>query len=295
MNFRGVMVCAVVLLTASHVFAQNYEIRLTRDVRAGEKYELAASGSLSEQMTMLAQGQVLHKDTTSITAKLEGTVTVLEVDELKRERKLSLVVSRCLMSTNGSTVEKEVLAKDTQVVAQLRDGQMEFLIDGKVVSKDIAKMLGLLISLPTSQTTDDDIFGTKERKKVGDSWAVNSSKGAADLSFEGIKVNADDIKGSTKIDKLLVVGGTNCLQLSSRMEISNILPPLPEGLTVTESNMSATFTGEFPVDVSMRQMSEGITMSMVLVAKGKPIPDAPEITLSMNMEESKHAKQKSIK
>ncbi|MGA2152676.1 MAG: hypothetical protein ABSG48_11075, partial [Geobacteraceae bacterium] len=193
MSIRIMVVCAILLITASRVFAQDYEIRLTRDAEAGEKYELTVSGSISKQMTMSSQGQVLQKNASSFTANLEGTVTVLEIDEMKREKKLSLLVSRCLVSSNGSTKEREALPKDTQVVAQIRDGQKEFLIDGNVVSRDIAEMLGILISLPISQATDDDIFGTKEHRKVGDSWPVNGVKGAADLSSKGIKVDAKDI------------------------------------------------------------------------------------------------------
>jgi hypothetical protein len=295
MSIRIVLLCAVLLFTASRVIAQDYEIRLTRDAKAGEKYELTVSASVSKQMTMSSQGQVLQKNASSITAKLEGTVTVLEIDEMKREIKLSLLVSRCLASANGSAEEREALAKGTQVVAQMRDGRKEFLIDGNAVSKDISEMLGMLISLPISQATDDDIFGTKEHRKVGDSWAVNSVKGAVDLYSKGMKVGAEDIKGSTKLEKLIVAGGTNCLQISSRMGMINITPPLPRGLTVTKSNVSATFSGEFPVDVSIRPLSETMTVSMAFVAKGRPAPDAPEVTLTMNMEESKHAEQKSFK
>lgn len=295
MSIRIVMLCTILLFTASRVIAQDYEIRLTRDSRAGEKYELTASASVSKQMTMSSQGQVLQKNASSITAKLEGTVTVLEIDEIKREKKLSLLVSRCLASANGSAEEREVLAKGTRVVAQIRNGQQEFLIDGVAVSNDIAEILGMLITLPISQATDDDIFGTKERRKVGDSWPVNGSKGAVDLSSKGVKVDPKDIKGSTKIEKLIAVGSTNCLQISSRIEMTNITAPLPGGMTVTKSDASATFSGEFPVDVSIRPLSEAMTVSMTFVAKGRPAPDAPEVTLTMNMEESKHAEQKSLK
>ena len=294
MTIRIVMVCAVLLATASRVFAQDYEVRLTRDAEAGEMYELTVSASVSKQMTMSSQGQVLRKNASSITANLEGTVTVLEIDEMKREKKLGLLVSRCLLSSNGST-KREALAKGTLVVAQIRGGQEEFLIDGNAVSEDIAEMLGILISLPIAQATDDDIFGTKERRKVGDSWAVNSVKAAVDLSSKGIKVDPEDIKGSTKFDKLIVADGTNCLQISARMEMINIRPPLPRGMNVTKSNASANFSGEFPVDVSIRPLSEAMTVSMVFIAKGRPAPDAPEVTLTMSMEESKLAKQKSLK
>ncbi|NVN93077.1 MAG: hypothetical protein HXX11_21120 [Desulfuromonadales bacterium] len=219
----------------------------------------------------------------------------MAIDEIKREKKLSLFVTSCLVKTNGSTFEREMLAKGTQVIAQQRDGKVEFVIDGKVVSKETAEILCHLISLHPSQASDDDVFGTKERKTVGDSWAVNSVKGAVDLSSRGIIVDAKDIKGSTQLEKVVEVGGTKCLQISAKMEMSNISPSLPKGMSVMQSNASATFSGEFPVDVSARPLSEGMTASIAFVAKGKSTPEAPEITLAMDLEESKHVKEKSLR
>jgi hypothetical protein len=297
MNIHRAFVCAVavvVFLAASPVFAQDYEIRLTRDARAGEKYNLTASGVLSEQMTMSAKGTVLQKNAAFHTMKLEGIVTVLEVDKLKEERKLRLDISKCLVSAGGNAEEQEVLKKGTQVVAQIKDGQEEFLVDGNVAPKDVAKLLGHFISLRAGQVNDDHIFGTKERKKVGDSWPVNSVKAAADLSTKGMKVSPENIKGNTMLEKLVVVDGRECLKLDAKIDMSNISLPLPSGLTVEKSDMSATFSGEFPVDVSIRRLSEQLAMTVAITAKGKPNPDIPEITLFMTMERSRSMKWKLI-
>lgn len=295
MSIRGVLVCSILLLICSCAFVQDYELRMTRPTKVGREYELITSGSLSEQMTMSAQGEVLRSDKFSLTAKLEGIVTVLQVDELKRERKLRLLVSKSVMSMNGNINEEEALPKGTQVVAQLRDRRKEFLIDGKNVPEEIAKMLDLFISFPTTRVTDDDIFGTKERKKVGDSWAVNSMEAAKDLATEGINVDAENIKGSTTIEKVVVVDGKKCLQLSAKLEISMLAPPLPPGLTVEKSNMSAAFSGTFPFDTSIPRLSEGENMTMEVVAKGKLNPDSPEVTLSIKMMKSVQMKQKALK
>ena len=163
MGIQKVLIYLIVLLACSRVFAMDYEIRMTRAAETGERYELIASGYSSEQITMSSQGQVLRKDNKFISAKLEGIVTVLQVDKLKREKKISLLVSKSVMSTNVNDNEEEALPKGTEVIAQLRHGKKEFLIDGKIANEDIAKMLDLFITFPTTKTTDDDIFGTKER------------------------------------------------------------------------------------------------------------------------------------
>ncbi len=295
MSIRRVLVCSIVLLACSRVFGQDYEIRMTRPAKVGQKYRLVASGSLSEQMTMSAEGQVLKSNKLLLTAELEGVVTVLQVDKLKRETKVRLLVSKCLMSMNGKSNKKGALPKGTQVVAQLRDGEEEFLVEGKAVPKDTAKMLGLFISFSTEQVTDDDVFGTKERKKVGDSWAVNSILAAKDLAADGIKVDAENIKGSTTIKKVVVVDGTKCLLLSAKMTIDKLVVPVPPGMTVQKASVSAALSGEFPVDTSIRLLSEKKKRTMEILAKGKLDPDGPEVTLSIKMAQSDQVKQSPLK
>jgi hypothetical protein len=295
MGIGKVLICLIALLACSHVFAQDYEIRMTRAAEAGERYELIASGSSSEQMTMSSQGQVLRKNKKFISAKLEGIVTVLEVDELKREKKLSLLVSKSVMYTNVNDKEEEALPKGTQIIAQRRDGKKEFLIDGKIANEDIAKMLDLFITFPATQATDDDIFGTNERKKVGDSWAVNSVNALKDLASDGIVVDLAKIEGSTKLERIVEVEGIKCLLLSASIEVSGVVPPLPSGLTVEKSNVSAIIAGEFPLDISIRPLSQIQNMMLEVVAKGKSSPDAPEVTLFMDSRRSGNIKSRLIK
>ncbi len=294
MGIRKVLICLIALLACSHVFAQDYEIRMTRAVETGERYELIASGSYSQQITMSSQGQVLRKNKKFISAKLEGIVTVLEVDELKREKKLSLLVSKSMMYTNVNDKEEEALPKGTQVIAQRRDGKKEYLIDGKIANEDIDDMLDIFITIPATQATDDDIYGTKERKNVGESWEVNNVNALNDFASDGMVVDLAKMEGSTKLERIVEVEGIKCLLLSASTEVSGVVPPLPSGLTVEKSNVSAIFTGEFPLDISIRPLSQIHKMTFEFVAKGKSSPDAPEVTLSMDSSKSGNIKARFI-
>lgn len=296
MNTRTTFVHAVtafVLLAAASVaFAQDYEILMTRGARAGEKYELSASGILNEQMAMSSQGKTLQTNSSSFAMKLEATAEVLEVDDRKDESRISLLISRCTVSGQGDDGEKEVLKKGARVVAQMREGKQEFLVDGQAASGEAAKVLSHFISLRTGETNDDHIFGTKERRKVGDSWPVNSVKAAADLSTKGMKVAKEDITGRTTLEKLVEVDGRKCLKINAGIKMSRIGLALPAGFEIEKSNMSATFSGEFPVDPSIRRLAEEMAMTVAITAKGRPGPEAPEISLSINMVRSKRMKWK---
>lgn len=295
MNFHRVLICAVAVLAGSPVLAQDYEIRLTRPAKVGQKYEVTMSAEKSEQMTISLEGRVVQETKSYLSATLEGTFTILKVDKLQQESEVRLLVSKFRKKTGKNAIEEEVLPKGTQVVARRRDSKKEFLVNGKVAGKDIAKVLDLFFSLKDSRVTDDDILGTKDRKKMGDRWTVHSMKAAEDLASEGLKVDAKNIKGSSKIEKLVLVRGTKCLLISGKMALDMIAPPLPAGLAVEKSSLSLSFSGEFPVDISIRRLSQKNTGTMTLVAKGKPSSDAPEITLSMKIIQSKQMKRKFLK
>ncbi len=295
MKCRTVLMSAVLLLAGFQLLAQDYEIRMSRESKVGEKYELTGTGSTSEDSTITGQGQVLQKQSSFLEAKLEATVTVLAVDSLKRESKVSLVVSRCQAMTNLKADTQDLLPKGTVVVAQLMaNGKPEFQVDGKVVAKDVAKALGLFISLPTGKSTDDDMFGTQERKKIGDSWSVNSAKAAADLAEKEIKVSADNVKGQTTVEKLVETDGVKCLRLSCSMEASNVPVPLPPELKIEKATLSGTFSGDFPLDLARNRQAESAEITMSVLAKGRPAPEAPALTLLLKNKQIKKLQRKDL-
>ena len=133
------------------------------------------------------------------------------------------------------------------------------------------------------------------RKKVGDSWATDNKKAAKILTELGLKVDAKNIKGTTKLEKVVVVHGTKCLKISYKVGFRMFEAPLPGTLAVEKSNGSLSASGEFPIDSSIGKLSEKTTMTMAFVAKGKLSPDAPEITISTKMTQSKQMKRKFLK
>ena len=92
MSFHRILICAVAILAGSPVFAQDYEIRLTRPAKVGQKYETIITAEMSEHVTVSAEGRVVNEIKLSFSATFEGTVTVVKVDELQREVEILLLV-----------------------------------------------------------------------------------------------------------------------------------------------------------------------------------------------------------
>jgi hypothetical protein len=277
---------AVMLFSASHALSQDYEIRLTRPDRVGAKFEIATISSQSTNTTVSYKDRILKKESSSLTVQLEGTVTVLEVGPSKHATRIRVLVTDCTVMRNDGKAY-EGLPKGAQIVMQLANGKTEYLLNGYKAINDKMEILQLLFSLHTGKTSDDDIFGTKERKRVGDVWAMDSAKAAASLAGDLEVANAENMHGETTLEKIVDVGGVPCLRIRAKMEATGFVPPLPPEATVESSRMAAMFSGDYPIDVSLDIMHEEESIGGTIQARGRPDPQAPEVTLSITRELSR--------
>ena len=289
-----ILAYVVVFLTASNLLGQEYEIHLTRADQVGDKSEMEAVSSQSSLMSISRQGQ-LQKNNSTQTVTLEGIKTVLEVDGSRIATKLSVVVSRFVVARDGKENEQEALAKGAQIVAQWEQGETVFFVNGKKASEDIAVILLDFFPSHTTKATDDEIFGTNERKKVGDTWPVNSIKAAADLSSKVSEISPENIKGITKLEKIVENEGIQCLRINGNIEFNGAELPVPAGMALEKAAVSATFTGDFPIDLTIGVLSEEALFTMRAEAKGKASPDAPESTMSLSVTASKKEKYRPLK
>jgi hypothetical protein len=66
-------------------------------------------------------------------------------------------------------------------------------------------------------------------------------------------------------------------------------------MAVEKSALSAAFSGDFPIDLSINPLSDEMSITMEVEARGKPGPDAPEVTISMSVDQSRKAEFRPLK
>ena len=279
-------VLALALAPGSALFAQDYEIRLVRPDAVGSKCRLSAVGKDSSVQLLKQGDKVLEEKTTKYTVEAELTLTVLAVNEKGANTRLTLEVER-LTRIEGDA-RRELVPKGSVITAAWDGKEQAFQMVGGLSpdTEDSLKLLNLLSNDPNGPT-DDEVFGTKERKKVGDHWEGNSEMMAKQLTRLGLTVKKEDLKSTITLDKIVTLGKTECLQLSGGFSCDKFEPPLPPGLIVEKSALKASFSGKEPVATSLDLPEESSTeLTMTLVARGKPDPGAAEILLRITSERS---------
>ena len=275
--------CLLLLCVCAGAAAQDkpddkaYEVKFARPVKVGMKYAMTTDGALVRETT-IKRGAVTQKQPEDgYGIHLEGTVEVLALDDIGEEAKVSVVVDKCTRTTSEG--ETELVAKGKVLVAEGKGKDTKFsLQDGGELTKDATDALDLVLSLDTNdKLTDDDLLGTKDRKKVGDSWPVTSENIAKDSERVGVVVKPEDVAGSFRIDGVEKKDDVECLKLSGNLKVKNLVTKadeneddgLPEGFVVEGGSMEAKYAGLFPVDTSVGSLAESASMTFVTHVKGK--------------------------
>ena len=74
----GLAVVALILTTAGPARAEDYDIRLTRPMKKGEKFWLMAKGTRADFSVMTQDGQIVREDELTIRIELQAILEAAE-------------------------------------------------------------------------------------------------------------------------------------------------------------------------------------------------------------------------
>lgn len=268
-------------------FSQDYEIRLHRPGHVGDKMKMSTIGKMSQEMSMSADGKVVRQSNKEFTVELDSVATALDVSKKGSVTRASLKIGRLIKTEGGQ--KKELLSSGTVVNASHDGTKTVFQVDGKPVEADLLEALGAVITVSKGDVTDDDLFGTSERKKVGESWAINKERIMQEFNRDQ-RMSMKDLSGRAMLKEVLSEGGKPVLVVTMEAT-AKAVPQIPPGLSVKEGTVTFKASGKFPVDVSLDRPEESNEMTFFIRATGKPNPDGPKMEMKMAQKQSVVVKQ----
>lgn len=265
--------------------AQEYDIHLTADGKVGDKYRLTSTGRNSEKMTMLVGNEAVNNRTDEFTTDLVSSVTVMEAKDNRIATKLALVIEKCSITKAGET---KSLIETGRIVIATREGEEEiFKIDDVPVDAITKKALSITVPLDDVDVTDDDIFGTREKKSVGDSWKINAALAVKSLE-DALKVSTStaNVKGTTTLEGVVKTGREEHLIVSAWISIDSFSVPLPNGFKIQDGQVNASFSGKFPIKPTRERFEESLKMTAGFTAVGPSDPKSQGLVIQGFMERS---------
>lgn len=258
---------ASLLLLAGLAHAQDYEIRLNRPSKVGDRYHIVTTCSDNSSAIATVDGQAMPPRNELIEAELAGDIEVLEVTPKGQSAKYNLVIEKFVRTDAKGG---ELLPAGTTVLVEFVGGRTTFKVGGEPTGRLVSRVLEMAAVNAHSddKAMDDQVFGTTERKKVGDSWPINAAVAAADLVKMNIPATPDKLSGQTTLAEALQQDGQKVLRLTGSMEMNGVSPQLPPGVEVQKSSLVATMSGLFPVDLTKQAVQAGTSMTMEVKAGG---------------------------
>ena len=264
--------------------AQQYEIHLTSDDHVGDRYRLIASARHAEQLTTYVNSAPVKNRTDEFATELISSVTVLETTGDQIATKLALVIEKCIITRGG---ERRPLIDAGRIVIATREGYgADFKMDDVPVDPTTKKALSMSVNFDVAGISDDDVFGTREKKGVGDSWDINAAPVVKSLG-EALKLSTGtgNVKGATTLEGVVKTGEEERLIVSAWLSIDSFSVPLPDGFKIEEGQVKGSFFGKFPVNAVRQDFEKSGKLAAWFIAVGPPDPKFQGLTIQGLMEQ----------
>jgi len=268
--------CSAILIAAAltargQTPEKTFDVRFDRTFKVGQVFTVTtADAARASQKTETPDGQTMSASNFRRTV-LEAEVRIEKVDTKNLPVLAAITLKRLTVQSVAAGQEqresdpKEILPAGTAISATYLDGVPTFSLAGaKPIPPDALAALRREFH-PTQLT--DDVFGTPDKKKIGDTWPVDTKAMKADMT-DPQAVDPRVFTGDVTLKAQRNVTGVNCLQFEAVLH-SNTIPFLQ--VTPTEASITVTYATSLPVDPALPPVTNSMKTVTHIVVEQKPL------------------------
>jgi hypothetical protein len=275
----------VLLRSAQIGIADDYSIKLDRPTKVGMVFRSTITGY--EEITRVDKKNGIRVDglAQKKVVSMVSDQKVLEVTDHGFTVKLECTIVKCERTADGRTTE--LVPPGKKVLVQRKGKATSFMIDNAEVPKETTVALELVLRVyDPAHPTEDEAFGTAERKKVGDSWKGNAEAVFASMRESGVPIQKGSVEVNMKLADVQMAGDQKLMTIQGRvnavMEKGFRYPSFPEWLSVADGKMDVSLSNTLPVDPPAPSLGgkRDVTISMTTTGKA---PDGSVLTTDVTM------------
>jgi hypothetical protein len=236
---------------AGAALGQEYPVRFVRADKTGQKtaHEVTLEKTVTRTKVVVGDPKAAVADPLTsqrlvITAQF--TREVVEASNSDHPVRL-LVTFQKLVLAQQDKAARAVLPAGTQVRATAYKG--DSLVFEAVPSEtgpaaaldDVSlAMLGMLVQIPDA--SDDECFGTQDKKGAGSAWPVNQEAlGKTLLGGADSRSTPDSVTGSVKVEKIEKVDGAECVVVA--LSYASTYKPAAQEVSMDVKDMGSKLMG----------------------------------------------------
>jgi hypothetical protein len=251
---------------------ERYPIVLARPQRVGDAYRR----TMKVEVTVGKGSATMEKVDRREGVSLDADEEVLAVDARGRWMKLRLRIRSASLvdSLVDSHGEVELFSAGAVVTIGRERGDVKAEVTssaGEVTAKQRGALwFALNDGLQTEN--EDELFGTREPRAVGESWKVASARLAKGIQAPGILTSVDPVQGETTLVALRTDRGVPCMETATHLVSRFTLEAGPAQLDIEAVTDSRRV---LPLDVRAMPHSGKTTVTSTTVLRGASAGTTP--------------------
>ena len=266
------MVKVIALLAAlvSTVHAvETYVLHVPSRFTKDSIYDYTVTSSLLYSHKVVADGVSVSSIVKDFDVKASGVLTVLAVNEKHSPTQVSLALGALQVKTKAGM--NNLLKVNDLLACELgANNEITYRINGALVDAEHRELMEALLSLkPQGVPNDRDDVVPTTPVKVNERWKVN----------EGAIISRLKEQGMTDFTKLTLVSDyrfenakteDNVLYavVSGTLRLSNVVPPVYPGLTVTLGTVTSQSKSTYPIAGDGGSLAWSVSSALELQASG---------------------------
>ncbi|MEY2484584.1 MAG: hypothetical protein QOH39_232 [Verrucomicrobiota bacterium] len=279
---KGAAVLLLIVGSSSPLLAQqDYEIRLNRSLKPGNQFKVFARGRILEDFQISLAHEPLQETKDDFEVEYAATRKVLEVDKAGRATKVSDIIEQLSVIRAGN--HAELAQRGASLVAFVQGKKKIFEIDGQRVDDQTEKALKVVIDITTGGPSDDEVFGTRARKKLGESWNMNKILAVEDFAKRS-NVELRNLAGEVRLESVTHESTGDVLKIVCHFK-GDARPVSLTTITSSRGPFEATWSTRVPVEPSLARTEDSIALSLQFQGKGGA-PDHTQTSVAGTLRKS---------
>ncbi|MCM8537356.1 MAG: hypothetical protein NE334_15555 [Lentisphaeraceae bacterium] len=257
---------------------EEYEIKFDRDNIAGQKFNFFKKKTEKLTRVFTKEDAILKSEIKSKETLLEAYAEILVAEENEHVMKIVIKSFKETDLSNGKEIV--LLTKDTDILIKTIEGAVTFYSGGKEVDKLTAKHLSIFFRSKDDNIKDDEIFGSEEKRKIGESWDIKSKdEMLRGFTKKGATFDKKTLKGKVTLQSRETLDGVDTLVVTGEVSASGLNVPdngkFPPNTEITSSFLKSSYLVNLPIDLKLAMPKSVMTMkfgmSLKIPLKGKVI------------------------
>lgn len=269
--FRHTLLGILLAVACTANAADSWPVKITPDRHVGQTYGLQMELDNSIAVNLTVNGESIMDKSNSIKLVFDGTVAVTAVNDRQLVTGAEITVKELTLDVESDADSPRILTPaGTVIIATTGANGPEFSVDGEPVTPQAQQALSSMLFIYDGRATADEVYGTSELVKPGDTWTVNKEKAAENTSNAKTQVTAEDVDGTVTVTGTEEIDGQQCLKLHTDMTVENLTPPrLPPDLKVAQGVFQLDATNWLPVNASDGPLKKEATATITFNASGE--------------------------